>query len=205
MPKVPYRRHRLLKMDFHFFFLLAVFSLHNIIIYIYFSCTEKMLTYCFSSTLNFILLYRFFSFLPAVHRNYIYAHTHTHAHTYTHSKLSLSLTHVHTYSHHHRTECKVLTVGDFYGPVVFFAFQIYIYIYFRMCVCVCVSRVTEREGVRKRRIKVVKKGAKTVSDLSHGRVASRTDDWTGDCIKAIYNIIICTTRRHHHRPRTIIV
>jgi len=56
-------------------------------------------------------------------------------------------------------------------------------------VCVRGYRATERVGERKRHIKVVKKGAKTVSDLSHGRDASRTDDWTGDCIKAIYNIM----------------
>jgi len=120
-------------------------------------------------------------------------HTRTHAHvhtcTYIHTHTQISLSHAHTHSHHHRTECKVLTVGDFYGLVVFLAFQIYM--------CVCVSRVTEREGARERRIKVVKKGAKTVSDLSHGRDASRTDDWTGDCIKAIYNIICYATTTAH--------
>jgi len=52
-----------------------------------------------------------------------------------------------------------------------------------------VYREAKRDGEKKRRIKVVKKGAKPVSDLSHGRDASRTDDWTGDCIKAIYNIM----------------
>jgi hypothetical protein len=70
--------------------------------------------------------------------------------------------------------------ASFYGPVIF-----YIYTY--------IQRVIERERGRinyigwvgeidrERRIKVVKKGAKTVSDLSHGRDASRTDDWAEDC------------------------
>lgn len=82
---------------------------------------------------------------------------------------------------HYCAECKVLTVGDFYGPVIFFRLlNIYVY--------VCTEGPREKE--RKRDVlKSLRRVRKPVSDLSHGRDASRTDDWTGDCIKAIYNIM----------------